>query len=141
MYVGLTYTLGMAVIRSALPDVKRPLCSVCGGAKVRRANGPQCPNCLGTGWEPRRRGPAPDPVVAGRIYDALVGLGHLLRTYRYEWTDEGATQRNQIRERIREVVTEGVQANLTVKSMAKAIGISRQALDDIFRGDPSGRNR
>ena len=141
MHVGLTYTRGMAVIRSALPDVERPLCAVCEGRGKRRVNGPQCPNCQGTGYEPRRRGPRPPAEVAFRIYDRLADLGEDLVTWRYAWTEEGAGMRDSIRSQIVEVVTEGARQNLTAKEMAAAIGISRQALDNICEGDPSGRNR
>jgi hypothetical protein len=131
----------MAVIRSALPDVERPTCGACGGRGKRTVTGPRCPNCEGTGLEPRRKGPRPSEEVARPILNELMNLGDDRADWQYAKVEGAMERREAIREQIREVVRRGAAVNLRREDMSYALGISNQQLDNIMRGDTTGRNR
>jgi transcriptional regulator with XRE-family HTH domain len=131
----------MAVIRSALPDVERPTCGVCEGRGKRRVNGPRCPNCQGTGVEPRRIGPRPSAEAARPIFNELANLGDDLAEWRFAKVEGAAETRESIRAQIRKAVRRGAELNLTAIEMAAAVGVSRQQLDNICNDDTTGRHR
>ena len=65
-----------------------------------------------------------------------------LRTLREQWYNgrsrEAAQQRELIYAKIRQVVDAG-RATHRYEDMADELGISRQQLDNIMRGDPTGK--
>jgi hypothetical protein len=141
----------MDAAQSALPDVTitpeegdafdLPPCEVCKGRGRRRATAPPCVHCEGTGVEPWSVEPLPppDPVETEPVLHALKYLGLDLKDWRFAKGAGAPERRDAIRKEIRWQVGEGDRANLFRGDMAKALGISRQALHNIMVNNPTGR--
>jgi predicted RNA-binding protein with PUA domain len=131
----------MAVIRSALPDTERAVCTRCSGRKRVSVTGPRCPHCQGSGLEPRRLAPPASAEVARPILNELMNLGDDRKDWQNAKVAGALERRAEIREQIQEVVRRGAVAGISRGDMAKAVGVSPQQLDNIMRGDTTGRNR
>jgi hypothetical protein len=134
----------MDALKSALPDAaggSSPACEVCEGRGRRRATAPNCVHCQGTGIEPWSLDPVPppDPIETDRVLHKLKYLGLDLKDWRFAKGGDAFDRREAIRREIRWQVDEGDRAHLVRGDMAKALGISRQALHNIMVNNPTGR--
>ena len=88
---------------------------------------------------------APDQATDGRASEVatvratLRLLGVKLKAYRFAKDEEGKRLRAETHEEIRQAELRGLQAHMSIAEIHTALGISRQALNNIRKNNPTGR--